>query len=217
MVWRMDTSWKLSMLVKKFGYEKDSGGNASFELTMREGIFNQAIHGIHLINSTKAQGASVIHTLLIESICRRYIERFGGENQEATFDSWEIQGVSFAEIMSAPNIARPGDHDSDSITVHPLIMALMRRSISSAVVGQLRAEEYIMRTLSFNNDLSEGERVLLASAVLTRDEALYSISLSYRGMFIQEISENTIAQAVNVVLASPWARDYIAAHPASIC
>lgn len=57
-------------------------------------------------------------------------------------------------------------------------MALMSRSISSDVVGQLGAEEYIMRTLSFNNDLSEGERVLLASAVLARDEALYSISLS---------------------------------------
>lgn len=213
MGWRIDTSWKLDVLVKEFGYEKGSGGNASFELTMSEEIFNKAIRGIHLINATKEAGASVIQMLLIESIFRRYIERFGGENQEATFNSWEIQGVSFAEIMSAPNISRPGDHDSDSITVHPLIMALLCRFIYSDVVGQSRAEEYIMRALSSNNDLSEGERVLLASAVLTRDEALYSISLDYSGMFIQEIGENTIAQAVNVVLASPWARDYIAAHP----
>ncbi|WP_339052182.1 hypothetical protein [Candidatus Lariskella endosymbiont of Epinotia ramella] len=214
MGWRIDTSWKFDVLVKEFGYEEGAGGNASFELTMSENIFNRAIRSIHLMNATREQGASVIQTLLMESIFRRYVERFGGENQEETFNSWEIQGVSFAEIMSAPNIGRIGDDNSDVITVHPLIMALMCRSISSDVVGELRAEEYIMRTLSSNNDLSEGERVLLASAILTRDEALYSISIDYRSMFIQEISENTIAQAVNVMLASPWAIDYIATHPA---
>lgn len=214
MGWRIDTSWKFDVLVKEFGYEEGAGGNASFELTMSENIFNRAIRSIHLMNATREQGASVIQTLLMESIFRRYVERFGGENQEETFNSWEIQGVSFPEIMSAPNIGRIGDDNSDVITVHPLIMALMCRSISSDVVGELRAEEYIMRTLSSNNDLSEGERVLLASAILTRDEALYSISVDYRSMFIQEISENTIAQAVNVMLASPWAIDYIATHPA---
>ncbi|WP_339041418.1 hypothetical protein [Candidatus Lariskella endosymbiont of Hedychridium roseum] len=214
MGWRIDTSWKFDVLVKEFGYEEGAGGNASFELTMSENIFNRAIRSIHLMNATREQGASVIQTLLMESIFRRYVERFGGANQEETFNSWEIQGVSFAEIMSAPNIGRIGDDNSDVITVHPLIMALMCRSISSDVVGELRAEEYIMRTLSSNNDLSEGERVLLASAILTRDEALYSISVDYRNMFIQEISENTIAQAVNVMLASPWAIDYIATHPA---
>lgn len=214
MGWRTDTSWKFDVLVKEFGYEEGAGGNASFELTMSENIFNRAIRSIHLMNATREQGASVIQTLLMESIFRRYVERFGGENQEETFNSWEIQGVSFAEIMSAPNIGRIGDDNSDVITVHPLIMALMCRSISSDMVGELRAEEYIMRTLSSNNDLSEGERVLLASAILTRDEALYSISVDYRSMFIQEISENTIAQAVNVMLASPWAINYIATHPA---
>jgi hypothetical protein len=211
MDWRIDMSLQLCGLVKNFDYEEESGGNASYKLTMSEEIFNEVIRGIHLMNATKEKGASLIQTLLVESIFRRYIERFGGENPEATFDSWEIKGVSLTEIMSVPSIGRAGDHNS--ITIHPLIMALLRKFIYSDVVGQLSAEEYIMKTLSSNNDLSEGERVLLASAVLTRDTALDSVSLDYSGMFIQEIGEDTIAQAVNVVLASPWARNYIAAHP----
>lgn len=147
------------------------------------------------------KGASNIQKLLVLSGIKDHLNHFHRDNQHETFDSLNLIGTTFEEVMSSPEIRL----NRDSMSIYFFSNTIFDSLLTDRMVylkENLSSEEGLLNSITNSGDFLQTEKAFLSVVILAEPELILRKNNEDKAVF-QNITKELIEQAQHNIAHEP--------------